>query len=631
MRIHRFVAALVWAAALALYASTAAPSIVELFDDSLEFQLVGPTFGIAHPTGYPLYTLLGGIWSRLLFPFGNWAWRMNMLNALAAATAVWLVYLLGARLAALERGRRSVWGGLTAAGAFALSPVWWTQATVAEVYALHILLAAAILYAALAAADAAGDAPHLDRRMALLAALVGLGLAHHRTTALLLPGVAVYLLWAAPGLWRPRRVWLLWLAALLAPLLLYAYIPLRAAAGVSDLNGSYVNSWRGFWDHVLARGYASFFADNPLAVERSAGDWLELFNAQFGAVALTLTAVGMVRLVWPPRQSKPWTLVLLALGANLLFALNYRVGDVEVFLLPVFLCLALLMGGTVGLLDAVGGDRPSGGAALGRAVAQLALAALVWAGLGGRGPAIDRSSDWAAHDYAIALAKTPFPADSRVIGLEGEITALEYMQQAEGLGRAASGVVRDDPAQRAAAVAGLVAEGRPVFLTRELPGIEQLYSFTGEGVLVRVWPRGAAEAGAPAQAADVQMLDGRLAITGYDLALLEQAGGPALELALYWQPGAPVERNLKVSLRPLAADGSPTGAPADLFPLRQVAPTSAWLPGELIRDAYLVPLPPDQLSRTAALLAIVYDSATVEEVGRLQVDVAPLTAAAHRP
>jgi hypothetical protein len=61
---------LVWIAFLLLYSSTAAPSIVALFDDTLEFQLVLPTFGIAHPTGYPLYTLLGGIWSWLL-PFGQ--------------------------------------------------------------------------------------------------------------------------------------------------------------------------------------------------------------------------------------------------------------------------------------------------------------------------------------------------------------------------------------------------------------------------------------------------------------------------------------------------------------------------------------------------------------------------------
>ena len=50
----------------------------------------------------------------------------------------------------------------------------------------------------------------------------GLGLTHHRTTVLLLPGLAVFLLWSVPGVWRPRPIWLAWLAALLSPLLLYA-------------------------------------------------------------------------------------------------------------------------------------------------------------------------------------------------------------------------------------------------------------------------------------------------------------------------------------------------------------------------------------------------------------------------
>ncbi|MBK8047122.1 MAG: DUF2723 domain-containing protein [Anaerolineales bacterium] len=78
---------------------TAAPSILALFDDSLEFQLVLPTLGIAHPTGYPLYTLAGGLWSRLL-PFGAWAWRANLFSAVAGAMAVALVFALTRRIVA---------------------------------------------------------------------------------------------------------------------------------------------------------------------------------------------------------------------------------------------------------------------------------------------------------------------------------------------------------------------------------------------------------------------------------------------------------------------------------------------------------------------------------------------------
>lgn len=55
----------------AAWALNAAPGIVTLFDDTLEFQLVLPTAGIAHPTGYPLYTLLGFLWSQLSFLWAN--------------------------------------------------------------------------------------------------------------------------------------------------------------------------------------------------------------------------------------------------------------------------------------------------------------------------------------------------------------------------------------------------------------------------------------------------------------------------------------------------------------------------------------------------------------------------------
>jgi 4-amino-4-deoxy-L-arabinose transferase-like glycosyltransferase len=132
-----------------------------------------------------------------------------------------------------------------------------------------------------------------NRRVLLMLALIGLGLAHHRTVVLLLPGLFVYLLWTAPALLRPQRAWLAWLAALLAPLLLYAYLPLRAAQGVADLNGSYVNTWAGFWDHVLARRYTTFFAANALSRSYTAADWWQLWLAQTGWLGAGLSVLGL--------------------------------------------------------------------------------------------------------------------------------------------------------------------------------------------------------------------------------------------------------------------------------------------------------------------------------------------------
>lgn len=320
---RRWLAAISMIVAFALYAATAAPGIVTFFDDSLEFQTAAPTFAIAHPTGYPLYMLSGGIWTRLL-PVGTWAGRMNLFSALSAALAVGLVAALAAQVARRRDGSPDLWAGAAAAIAFGLGPVWWSQATVAEVYTLHVALVAAILLVTV-------DLPRslhpdgrptiaFDRRMTGLALLFGLGLAHHRTTVLVALPVLLYLLTSVPQVWRPRRVWGRWLAALLAPLLLYLYLPLRAAAGAVDLHGSYRNSWAGFWDHVLARSYTAFFADNPLAVTRSTGEWAAFVVEQSGWIALLVALIGLTRLVDRRRlQVNGWWLVLRTLLLTVAF------------------------------------------------------------------------------------------------------------------------------------------------------------------------------------------------------------------------------------------------------------------------------------------------------------------------
>jgi len=621
---HRLLALAIGLAFFALYAATAAPSIVELYDDSLEFQLVGPTFGIAHPTGYPLYVILGGLWSRVLFPVGNWAWRMNLFSALAAATTVALLFLLTQRLVqqiahAKMPSSPTLWPGLAATLAFGLSPVWWSQATIAEVYALHNFFVAALLLIALNLSISQSldlsVTPSPRHPVTLLCLLFGLALTHHRTTVLLLPGVAI-LLWGQWAIWRPSRHWLGWGLALLAPLLLYLWLPLRAGMGVQDLHGSYVNSWWGFWDHVLARGYTGFFTQNDLAAPRTPGDWWHLWQTQAGLAGLAVGLWGIGWAVWQGRPVRPWLGVLVSLMTNLLFAVNYQVGDQEVFLLPAWLCFGLFIGvGVHGLMDLLRTwPRMAQTVAIGSSL-------LLLLGVGGRGPFVNRSQDWAVHDEAVALAKVDFPPNSRVIALEGQATALAYMQAAEGLGRNAVPVVADRPENRQAAVAAAMAQGHPTYLTQEVEGIAEAYSFSGAGPLVRVWPRGEAQTGAPSHQHSHAFADGTLQLTGYDLVWLAEAGGPALRVAFYWRPTTPLPQVYKLSLR-LIQEGEII-AQEDRYPLRLVALTPSWLPGETIRDVHYLRGLPAFLPQTTQLRVILYTADSGAEAGTVDLPTFP--------
>ncbi|MGQ9518390.1 MAG: glycosyltransferase family 117 protein, partial [Anaerolineae bacterium] len=262
----------VFAAGLGLYVGTLAPTVATVFDDSPEFQLVCYRLGVAHPTGYPLYTLLGWLFIRL--PLGDVAYRVNLLSAVCAAGALAGVFLLVRELT----GRSTA--GLLSALALAVSPVFWSQATIAEVYALHLCIMVWLLFA-LARWEGTGA----KKPLVWAAGLLGAGLAHHRTTVFLLPGLALALALPAKGgeIRRPGwgPTWWKMALALLLPLLFYAYIPLIGARAGS-LDGTYRNTWEGFWRHVLAMDYGAFLTGNPLAQSRTAGDYVRLWAGQFG-------------------------------------------------------------------------------------------------------------------------------------------------------------------------------------------------------------------------------------------------------------------------------------------------------------------------------------------------------------
>ena len=69
----RVPAGLPFGGALALYVRTLLPDVGTW--DTAEFQAIGPLLGIAHPTGYPAYTLVAWLASMVLQPFGNEALR----------------------------------------------------------------------------------------------------------------------------------------------------------------------------------------------------------------------------------------------------------------------------------------------------------------------------------------------------------------------------------------------------------------------------------------------------------------------------------------------------------------------------------------------------------------------------
>ncbi len=326
---HRVVAAAAAGIAGLLYAATTAPTVT-FGGDCGELAAAAHVLGVAHPTGYPLYLLLAKLTSALL-PWGEVAWRVAVLSNLAGAAAVGLVVLLVARA---TDDRPAAFG---AGAALMLSAAVWSQALLAEVYALHLAILAGLLLGH-AEWSRTGDRRWLN----VLGLGYGLGLCHHLSVVLFAPATALFLAMTRRAD-RPSWLALVVRVALwaLLPLALLAYLPLRAAAGPA-LNWGECDTWPGLLAHLTGREYAgNLFAGTPADMARYAGNHL-FFLAYDLRYAAALALYGVVA---GGRERRPLTglLVLIALTA-LGFAAAYRVGDRANYVLPAHLAAAVLAG-----------------------------------------------------------------------------------------------------------------------------------------------------------------------------------------------------------------------------------------------------------------------------------------------
>jgi len=595
---------------LALYATTAAPSVATIFDDSLEFQVVLPTLAIAHPPGYPLYTLVGRLFISLV-PWRDPAGRANLFSAVSAATAVGVLYAVGRRLT----GRRIV--ALAVTAVFALSPTWWSQATIAEVYALHGLLVAAFIYMMLRGLDGA------EAWLCAAALVAGLGLAHHRMILLLLPAAAAGLLLAWLCGQRDLRISLrqprLWLRLVLlgvAPLLLYLYLPWRGQF-VGSLDGTFAPTAQVLWEWVTARPYSVFLTANPFGVSRDARFFVSLFLDQLGVVLVGLAVLG-VATAW--RGSLPrYLFLLLATASQVAFGLAYKVEDVAVFFLPAFM-LAVLWAG-LGMTFVVeraghGSDRLSAQRVVGSMLAALVLAQPVYSAVRDF-PQRDRSDDWVVYDLGQDMLDHVAPR-GQVIGLLGETTLLRYFRDVLGQRRDVSLVAADAESARLAAVEAGLASGIPVYLTRDLPGIAGRYSLDAVGPLIAVSPK--ATPGPPPAG---QEIGAGLALVAARVEMRQLHSGQAVRIRATWTALSPPGEALKVSARLVDAAGRVLAAD-DRVPVHFAYPTTAWVVGESVEDVYDLPLPRNMPVTEIRPLLILYRAADASEIGRIELPTMPL-------
>jgi hypothetical protein len=366
MNTARFVLLLALLAAV-LYAPTWSPLVTwaHYGEDGPELEAAGRTLGVAHPTGYPLFILLARV-AALGLPAPVSA--VNVLTLLAAMAAVAAAGLLGRALTARAFPDSAVagWtGGFTAGAVLATSLTLWRQASIGEVYTLHLALAAGVLVLVV----------HDTPRARLGAAyLLGLAFCHH---LLAVPLAAVVLVHAAARPGRPRAATVV---AFVVPLTLYGVLMVRSGRNpVFDWGDP--ETLRGLWWTVSGAPYrGNLLADGFLAAVVRTGTALrDAPVTQLGWGGAVLAGTGLyLAAARIPRQGLA---LLLVWAGSTLVASAYAIPDPAAYHLPAVLALAaaagLAAGGLMRLAAAVPAPaRPAAAAAV-LAVAAGCVAAQV--------------------------------------------------------------------------------------------------------------------------------------------------------------------------------------------------------------------------------------------------------------
>jgi len=469
---------------LALYVRTLLPDVGTW--DTAEFQAIGPVLGIAHPTGYPTYTLLAWLASVVLQPFGNEAYRADLLSALLLAGAA-----ASAALVTLQLTRRWLLGAVTGL-AFAFTPIAWLVAVRADAHALHVFLTALVLVLLVAwmqrqRAAAGLDTPaHAGRWLVAAAAVFGASLGNHALTLLLAPGIALFVLLVEPRiLWRQRRLVLLCLAVVTSiAALAYAYLPIRSAMG-PPLDYASPRTWQSFWYVVLGQQFQGSFGGLPPFAEMVAGVWDELVR-NLGLLVVLVPAGAVLGAI------RHWRIVVLTgvwFVSTWLFALGYPNAIIErYYLVPllvasVWIALAADYAWDT-LRDFLGGldDRARAwfGVALGTGLGVVLLAVTV-APIPERLGRVDASSSTFGRDWLEATFSALEP-NAAVVSWWSFSTPLWYGRWVEG--RRDDIVIVDDRdvlddgyGSAEAAIDHFLGQ-RPVYvvrLDRDLPRLHELY------------------------------------------------------------------------------------------------------------------------------------------------------------
>jgi len=306
------------------------------FSDSGDFITCAYTLGIAHPTGYPTWTMLGHLLTYL--PLSNIGMRVNLLPCISGALAVMLVYFCLLKLT------RKVVISIAGAGAFAFSFTHFRVSQIADVYSLYATFAALVILTLLVWRET-----RKPFHLYLGAFVYGLAFTNHLLIITLFPAIC-YLIWSIDrkALFSVHTMGRMTLFFFLG-MLPYVYLPIRGFChplidwGEPTTITSFLRLITGgIYKDSMFKGTSS-----PAQAWETWGYHFYLLGKQFTLYLLPLVLLG----IWKLYRNSLQILIFLILIflANTIYSLGLQkviqgLIDHESYHLPSFMVMSILLG-----------------------------------------------------------------------------------------------------------------------------------------------------------------------------------------------------------------------------------------------------------------------------------------------
>lgn len=326
------------------------------FTDNGELMAVCRSLGIAHPTGYPLFTILGYIWS-LLPLWENKTFQMNLFSAFWTALSAVLFYFSNVellkilaknfgglkRLPISEKNQFHIFlASLIPTLVYSFGLVIWREATSLEVYSLQLFLFNTLFYVVFLALN-----KNFDLKIILVLGLVlGLSFSNHLTTVLFVPVILFLFFFEFNGTvsFRLKK------STKLLPLVpffvlglsLYLYLPVRSSQSPLFNWGWVSRSFDKFWYHVSGKQYRVWMFSSADVVGVNFEKFLNALTNQFHWISLPIIIIGVFFLL--RRNKCLFWILFISIISCLLYSLNYQIHDIETYFSLALIGLSFFLG-----------------------------------------------------------------------------------------------------------------------------------------------------------------------------------------------------------------------------------------------------------------------------------------------